>query len=120
MVRRAIRDFFGGKCPCGGAVEKNPDGEAQDRGLRPSAAASCVRPPLRRLVITALPPPSAPWKQAPGRDPKEWQSAPPECNQGGTWLTHDYLRSGLSLPINRFISTGPGLYPTVERQCIDD
>jgi hypothetical protein len=86
-----MRDFFCGKCPCGGAVEKNPGGEAQNRGgLRPSAAAGCLRPPLRRLVITAYwPPPAAPWKQAPGRDAKGSGPPRPEHPRGGAWLTRD-------------------------------
>jgi hypothetical protein len=44
----------------------------------------------------------------------------PERPRGGVRLTHDYLRSGLSFPINWFISTEPGLYPTVERDHSDD
>lgn len=59
-------------------------------------------------------------KKAAGPGPEQWRSAPPRATRGDVWLTHDYLRSGLSLPINWFISTGPGLYPTAERDRIDD
>jgi len=45
---------------------------------------------------------------------------PARSTTRGVWLTQGYQRSGLSFLINWFISTGPGLYPTVERDRIDD
>jgi hypothetical protein len=103
------------------AVEKKPGGEAQDRGLRPSAARQlcptrrCAPPrhnsilPLRGAVEI---------RSRPGR--KEAGSAQPPSARGGVWLTHCYQRSGLSFPINWFISTGPELYLTVECDRVDD
>src|SRR5262245_54935071 len=51
--------------------------------------------------------------------PAEMQRVAVGPTPSAPWLSHDCQRSRLSLPINWFISNGPGLYPT-ERDRIDD
>jgi hypothetical protein len=92
----AIRDFFGGKCPCGG---RHSTGSPVEKIGGAGAPTDCA------AETSSRPDPKWPRPESPG---------------GGAWLTHDYQRSGLSFPINWFIGTGPGLYPTVERDRIDD
>jgi hypothetical protein len=63
---------------------------------------------------------TAPWKKSCWLGPNSGGRHRPERPRGGVGLTHYYQRSGLSLPINWFSSTEPGLYPTAERDRIDE
>jgi hypothetical protein len=103
-VRKGHPRFFRRASARAGAPWKNPGGEAQDRGVKTVRRCQLCPTSLRRLVITAYCP----------------HRRRPERTGVGVWLTHYYQRSGLSFPINWFISNGPGLYPTVDAEQRDE